>query len=130
MNPEEKFSVQVKKIADEVQALARRVSDLVRQVETLDQDREILEQIQRSITSLEEATRLNREHINTILKAIKIDIQTQGARAEKQMEGVKDKVEEHVGNLVESIEKKKVVIVKQTLLEKLKNIFKKGGEKE
>ncbi len=119
----EDVELQIRKLGDQVDSLGRKVGDLSRQVETMDEDRAILEDIQRAIRSLEESTKVNTTHIDTLFKAVKLEVQVQGQRTEDQMEAVKDKVEEHVGNLVENIEKKKVIVIQETLLKRVKKFF-------
>ncbi len=116
----ENVDLQIRKLGDQVDSLGRKVGDLARQVETMDEDRAILEDIQSAIRSLEESNKLNATHIETVFKALKLEVQVQGQRTEDKMEAVKDKVEEHVGNLVDNIEKKKVVIIKEGLFKRLK----------
>lgn len=119
----ETTDIKIKKLSDDVKALTRRVSDLSREVATLDQDREILEGIQAAIRSLEEATKVNKEHIDTIFKAIQLEVKVQGERTETSMGEVKDKVEEHISDLVENIEKKKVILVKEPFFTRMKKLF-------
>ncbi len=109
----ETVEIQIKKLGDRVDSLGRKVSDLTRQIETLDQDRAILEDIQRAIRSLEESNRLNKEHIDTIFKDLKIEVKVQGARTEDTVSG-------QLGELAESMDKKKVVVVKEGLFAKLR----------
>lgn len=121
------LEVEIKKVGDSVESLSREVHDLQRQVETMDEDRKILEEIQNSIRSLESASHQHSAHIETIFKALKLEVQVQAERTGKQVEGVKEKVEAHVGNLVHNLEGKKVIVVQETWLAKLKKKLKGGG---
>ncbi len=110
----------VREVSDKIDSLGRKVEDLVRQVETLDQDRAILEDIQASILKLETATHTAKEHQDTIMKDLKTEVKIQGNRTEEGVKEIKDNVDEHIGGLVDNIDKKKVIVVKGGFLDKLK----------
>jgi predicted nucleic acid-binding Zn-ribbon protein len=122
------LGVKIDKLSDAIYALDRRFGDLQRLIETMDEDRGILERIQTAIRSVEESVLSNKQHIDTIFKSLKLEVQVQGQRTEDKMDSVKDKVEEHVGDLVETIGKKKTVLIKETFLQRFKKWI--GGDKK
>jgi hypothetical protein len=122
----DKILVAIQKLDDSVQGMCRRFEDLKRQMETMDQDRAILESMQLAVRNLEAAEKLHEEHIDNALKDIKLEIQVVGARTEGSVEKVHDKVEKQVGDLVDNISKKEVVLVKEKFVDRVKKFFNKG----
>lgn len=114
----------IAQLTDELKKVVRRVDTLQKSVDLLYQDRTILEDMQASITSLKEVLLTSRQHQDLMTKDLKFDVKEVGDKVEAKIDEVKENVRTNVGTMVESIEKKKTIVVKESWFNRLKNVLK------
>lgn len=110
----------IKEVRQSIEKNDRKTDALQRSVDLLEQDRQILENILGSITELKQLIVSHREHQDSTMKDVKMEVTE-----------TKETVQDNIGTLVDTIDKKKIVVVKDSgTLDYLKKIFKihKGGE--
>lgn len=116
--------VGIAKFEDELKKVVRRVDQIQKSVDILYQDREILEDMQGSIQALKEVLLHNRQHMETAVKDVKAEVIEQGAKVEDKVNQMKDSVQDNLTGLVQNIEQKSVVIVKEGFFKKFSRFLK------
>jgi methyl-accepting chemotaxis protein len=110
----------IEEVRQSIEKNDRKTDALQRSIDLLEQDRQILENILGSITELKQLIVSHREHQDSTMKDVKMEVTE-----------TKETVQDNIGTLVDSIDKKKIVVMKDSsTLDYLKKIFKihKGGE--
>lgn len=115
--------VGIAKFEDELKKVVRRVDQIQKSVDILYQDREILEDMQGSIQALKEVLLHNRQHIDTVVKDVKAEVIEQGAKVEDKVNQMKDTVQDNLTGLVQNIEQKSVVVVKEGFFKKFAKLL-------
>lgn len=115
--------VGIAKFEDELKKVVRRVDQIQKSVDILYQDREILEDMQGSIQALKEVLLHNRQHIDTVVKDVKAEVIEQGAKVENKVNQMKDSVQNNLTGLVQNIEQKSVVVVKEGFFKKFAKLL-------
>lgn len=115
--------VGIAKFEDELKKVVRRVDQIQKSVDILYQDREILEDMQGSIQALKEVLLHNRQHMDTAVKDVKAEVIEQGAKVEDKVNQMKDSVQDNLTGLVQNIEQKSVVVVKEGFFKKFSKLL-------
>lgn len=115
--------VGIAKFEDELKKGVRRVDQIQKSVDILYQDREILEDMQGSIQALKEVLLHNRQHIDNAVKDVKAEVIEQGAKVEDKVNQMKDTVHDNLTGLVQNIEQKSVVVVKEGFFKKFAKLL-------
>lgn len=116
--------VGIAKFEDELKKVVRRVDQIQKSVDILYQDREILEDMQGSIQALKEVLLHNRQHMDTAVKDVKAEVIEQGAKVEDKVNQMKNSVQDNLTGLVQNIEQKSVVFVKEGFFKKFARFLK------
>jgi L-lysine 2,3-aminomutase len=115
--------VGIAKFEDELKKVVRRVDQIQKSVDILYQDREILEDMQGSIQALKEVLLHNRQHIDNAVKDVKAEVIEQSAKVEDKVNQMKDSVQDNLTGLVQNIEQKSVVVVKEGFFKKFAKLL-------
>lgn len=113
MTTEEKIDSKLKDLTADVKAHTRRTADLERQIDILNQDRQILEDLVTSTHSVEDALRIFRDHLDDLFKAVKLEVQVQGERTQKEVVEVKETMEASVQDKQDKQDKKIPAMLKK-----------------
>jgi hypothetical protein len=109
----ESLKILIDSVQQDVAKLDRKQDVQQKSLDILYQDREILESILAGISELKQLIVSHREHQDTAMKDVK-----------QEVTDTKDTVSENIGTLVDSIDKKKVVVMKDSnTIDYLKKIF-------
>ncbi|MEM3145453.1 MAG: hypothetical protein QW332_05650 [Thermoproteota archaeon] len=108
--------IRMERLEKEVDNLTRRINTLQKSVDLVYEDRSILEDINSQVVSLKQLVIDHQRHIDTSVKDVKADV------GETKI-AVESKVEEKINNLIAGIKSKKVLVVRDSLLDKLKKFL-------
>jgi len=136
-NEIDELKVRIFKLEDLIDKVVRRQDSIQKSLDLIYNDREILEDIQGSIRALHEVSLHSRQHVDNKVDDVKAEVREQGLKVEERVEKIKNSmeqnatdtiktVEDNIGGLVQNIEKKKTIIVKEGLFTTFRKLL--GGE--
>jgi chromosome segregation ATPase len=117
-------TLQLNRLEDEIKKNSRRIETMQKSLDLLYEDRSILEDIVAKLNTLLEQFQLNRNRSEKQTQDIKFEVQEVKDKVEDKIGDVGNTVEKNIGTLVSEMKQKQVVTIKEGFFAKIKKLIK------